>query len=55
MGELYLEHFHAIITHSVEGQDHRSPVAIRGPMLVNQMRAGCPGEDGFRVTQPSLR
>lgn len=50
MKEIYLKHFHTIIMHSVEDKDHKSPIAIHGPALINQMKIKCPNKDGFRVT-----
>lgn len=51
MEEIYLEHFHVIIMHSVEDKDHKSPIAIHGPALIDQMKIECPNEGGFRVTR----
>ena len=50
MKEIYLKHFRAIIMHSVEDKDHKSPIAIHGPTLINQIKIGCPSKDGFRIT-----
>lgn len=50
MEEIYLKHFHAIIMHSVEDKDHKSPIAIHGPTLINKTKIGCPNKDGSSIT-----
>lgn len=50
MKEIYLKRFHAIIMHAVEDKDHKSPVAIHEPILINQMKIRCPRKDECRVT-----
>lgn len=50
MKEIYLKRFHAFIMHSVEDKDHKSPVAIHEPILINQMKIRCPKKGECRVT-----
>lgn len=50
MKELYLKHFQAIIMHSVEDKDHKSPVAVHKPILINQLKIRCPRKGECRVT-----
>lgn len=53
MKEIYLNHFHTIIMHSVEDKDYQSPIAVHGPTLINQLKIGCSKKDGFRLTRLS--
>lgn len=50
MKGIYLRHFHAIKMHSVEDKDHKNPVAINEPILINQMKIRCLKKDECRVT-----
>lgn len=55
MEEIYLDHFCIIIMHSVEDKDHKSPIAIHGPAIIDQMKIECPNAGGFKVTRLGWR